>query len=280
VNRATVVRRVKELGDVLVLISNDDGIDSTGLHALVAAIAAVAEVVVVAPNRNWSAGGHQRTFDRPLRITDATLPDGTPAHACDGSPADCVAVALLGFLPRRPDLVVSGINRGANMGDDLIMSGTVAAAMAGVIAGVPGVAVSCDGDWNAAQWDFTAAARFAAALVADIARTGLAPDVLLNVNVPELPPEAITGVAVTRVGRRIYTDALVERTDPAGRRYYWIGGEAPGGHAEPGTDIAALADGQISVTPIHLDMTAHALLAEVGTRDWPAIVGATRGAGE
>lgn len=264
---------------VLVLISNDDGIDSTGLHALVAAVKEVAEVVVVAPNRNWSAGGHQRTFDRPLRIADATLPDGTAAHACDGSPADCVAVALLGFLPRTPDLVVSGINRGANMGDDIIMSGTVAAAMAGVIAGVPGVAISCAGDWNAAQWDFTASARFAKALVADIARIGLGTGVLLNVNVPELPAAEIAGVAMTRIGRRIYADKLVERTDPAGRRYYWIGGEPPGGHPEPGTDIAALAAGQISITPLHLDMTAHALIEEVGTRDWNAIIGAAQRGG-
>lgn len=256
---------------VLVLISNDDGIDSAGLHALVAAVKEVAEVVVLAPNRNWSAGSHQRTFDRPLRISDVHLPDGTPAHACDGTPADCVAVGLLGFLERRPDLVVSGINKGANMGDDIIMSGTVAAAMAGVIGGVPGVAVSLAGRWDTPEWEFTAAARFTAALVADIARTGVAPDLLLNVNVPDLPPGAITGVAVTRAGRRIYADALIERTDPAGRRYFWVGGEMPGGHAEPGTDIAAIEEGAISITPIHLDMTNHRLLEAVARRDWGAI---------
>lgn len=186
--------------NVLVLISNDDGIDSEGLHALVAAIKTVAEVIVLAPNRNWSAGSHQRTFDRPLRISDVHLPDGTPAHACDGTPADCVAIGLLGFLERRPDLVVSGINKGANMGDDIIMSGTVAAAMSGVIGGVPGVAVSLAGHWDAPQWDFTAAAQFAAALVADIARTGVEPDLLLNVNVPAVLPSAILGIAVTRAG--------------------------------------------------------------------------------
>lgn len=258
---------------MLVLISNDDGIDSVGLHALVTAIKGVAEVVVLAPNRNWSAGSHQRTFDRPLRISDVHLPDGTPAHACDGTPADCVAVGLLGFLPHRPDLVVSGINKGANMGDDIIMSGTVAAAMAGVISGVPGVAVSLAGPWDAPEWDFTAAAAFAAALVADIARTGVEPDVLLNVNVPDRPLTEIRGVEVTRAGRRIYADELIERRDPAGRRYYWIGGETPGGHAEPGTDITALEDGKISVTPIHLDMTNHRLIEHVAARDWQTIMG-------
>lgn len=256
---------------MLVLISNDDGIDSAGLHALVAAIKEVAEVVVLAPNRNWSAGSHQRTFDRPLRISDVRLPDGTPAHACDGTPADCVAVGLLGFLPRTPDLVVSGINKGANMGDDIIMSGTVAAAMAGVIGGVPGVAVSQAGRWDAPEWNFAAAARFAAALVADIGRTGVEPDLLLNVNVPDAPLAAIAGVAVTRAGRRIYADELIERVDPAGRRYYWVGGEMPGGHAEPGTDISAIGEGKISVTPIHLDMTNHRLLEEIARRDWQTI---------
>jgi len=256
---------------LLVLISNDDGIDSTGLHALVAAVKRVAEVVVLAPNRNWSAGSHQRTFDRPLRISDVHLPDGTPAHACDGTPADCVAVGLLGFLERRPDLVVSGINKGANMGDDIIMSGTVAAAMSGVIGGVPGVAVSLAARWDTPEWQFDVAARFVAALVADIARTGVESDLLLNVNVPDLPAEAINGVAVTRAGRRIYADELVERRDPSGRRYYWVGGEMPGGHAEPGTDIAAIGEGKISVTPIHLDMTNHRLLEEVATRDWQAV---------
>lgn len=258
---------------MLVLISNDDGIDSDGLHALVAAIKGVASVVVLAPNRNWSAGGHQRTFDRPLRIADVTLPDGTPAHACDGTPADCVAVGLLGFLPEKPDLVVSGINKGANMGDDIIMSGTVAAAMAGVIGGVPAVAVSQGGAWERPVWDFTAAAHFAARLVADLARTGIAPDTLLNVNIPDRSMGEIAGVAVTRIGRRIYADELIERADPAGRRYFWVGGEMPGGHAEPGTDIAALADGKISVTPIHLDMTNHGALDTVARRDWAAILG-------
>jgi 5'-nucleotidase len=261
----------REDTDVLVLISNDDGIDSTGLHALVAAIAQVAEVVVLAPNRNWSAGSHQRTFDRPLRISDVHLPDGTPAHACDGTPADCVAVGLLGFLPRRPDLVVSGINKGANMGDDIIMSGTVAAAMAGVIGGVPGVAISQAGRWDAPEWNFEVAARFAAALVADLGRTGVERDLLLNVNIPDVPRGAIAGVEVTRAGRRIYADELIERVDPAGRRYYWVGGEMPGAHTESGTDVTAVADGKISVTPIHLDMTNHRLLDEIARRDWRAI---------
>lgn len=247
---------------MLVLITNDDGVESKGLHALRAAVGRVAgvRVAVLAPNRDWSAVGHTKTMDRPLRVTEIALPDGSTAYASDGTPSDCVALAVLGLLGERPALVVSGINRGPNLGDDITYSGTVAAAMEAVVSGIPGIAVSfCD----RYTWEYRAAADFAAGLVARVIERGLAPDILLNVNVP---PGEVTGVEITRLGKRAYFDELIERTDPYGRKYYWIGGEEPGGQAEPGTDLAAVAAGCISVTPIHLDLTNHALMERL--RGW------------
>jgi 5'-nucleotidase len=172
-------------------------------------------------------------------------------------------LALLGILDEKPELVVSGINQGANLGYDLTYSGTVAAAMEAVIAGLPAVAVSLD---SYDRPDFEFSAQVTARVVAEVADRGLPSGVFLNVNVPCLPPEEIAGVAVTRLGRRVYRDHLVERRDPRGRPYYWIGGEPPSGHLDEGTDIWAVANGYVSVTPVHLDMTAHDLLPDL--RDW------------
>lgn len=249
-------------GGMLVLITNDDGVDSRGLHALRAAVAGVpgVRVAVLAPNRDWSAVGHTKTMDRSLRVTEITLPDGSPAFASDGTPSDCVALAVLGLLGERPALVVSGINRGANLGDDITYSGTVAAAMEAVVSGIPGIAISFG---DRASGAYEPAASFAAGLVGRVIERGLGPDILLNVNVPAGP---ISGVEVTRLGKRAYFDELVQRVDPYGRTYYWIGGEEPGGAAEPGTDLAAVAAGHISVTPIQLDLTNHPLMERV--RGW------------
>jgi 5'-nucleotidase len=254
--RRLVAAASRSRGTVLVLITNDDGVDSKGLHALRAAVARVPgiRVAVLAPNRDWTAAGHTKTMDRPLRVTEIELPDGGRAYASDGTPSDCVALAMLGFLGERPALVVSGINRGPNLGDDITYSGTVAAAMEAVVSGVPGIAVSFGDRYS---WEYDAAAAFAAGLVGRVIEEGLAPDILLNVNVP---PGRPAGVEVTRLGKRAYHDELIERIDPFGRKYYWIGGEEPGGQAEPGTDLAAVAAGRISVTPIHLDLTNHAWL--------------------
>lgn len=254
---------------MLVLVTNDDGVESTGLHALRAGVARVPgiRVAVLAPNRDWSAVGHTKTMDRPLRITQIELPDGSPAFASDGTPSDCVALAMLGFLGERPRLVVSGINRGPNLGDDITYSGTVAAAMEAVVSGVPGIAVSFTDRYSR---EYTAAADFAGGLVARAIERGLAPDILLNVNVP---PGRPAEVEVTRLGKRAYFDELVERVDPYGRKYYWIGGEEPGGHAEPGTDLAAIAAGRISVTPIHLDLTNHRLLDQLRGWDLATVLG-------
>ncbi len=246
----------------LILLTNDDGVDAPGLLALRQALAPLDNVEIIAPDRNWSAAGHAKTMHRPLRIRPRQLRDGSPAFACDGAPSDCVAVALLGFLKESPRLVVSGINPNANVGSDLTYSGTVAAAMEAALSGIPSIAVSLE--TNDEFDDYRAAAQYARRLAALVLKEGLPPDTLLNVNAPALPEAEIQGVCVTRTGKRIYNDELVERVDPRGHKYYWIGGDRPGGETElKGTDIWALANGYISITPIHMDMTNHDLIEKM-----------------
>jgi len=240
-----------------ILLTNDDGIDSEGLLALRGALSALAETIVIAPDHNWSAAGHTKTMHKPLRVTRVKMRDGQEGYACDGTPSDCVAMGMLGLAGEPPSLVVSGINKGANLGGDVTYSGTVAAAMEGVINGIPGIAISLA---SRHEWDFSVAAGFAARLTSQLIEQGMDREVLLNVNVPSLPREQVKGVLVTRLGKRIYRDKLIERQDPFGRSYYWIGGEEPSGHAEEGTDIWALANGYVSVTPIQMDLTDYALL--------------------
>ena len=247
-------------GNPHILVTNDDGVDAPGLLALKQALEKIGQVTVFAPEHNWSAAGHTKTMHKPLRVNQVKLADGTLAYASSGAPSDCVALAVLGLLPRRPDLVVSGINQGANLGHDITYSGTVAAAMEGVISGIPAIAVSLD---SYESQDFACAAEFAARLAAHVLARGLPPNTLLNVNVPAVPREEIAGVLVTRLGKRVYRDVLVERKDPRGRNYYWIGGEPPVGVPEEGTDIWALAHNYISVTPLHLDMTDYRLIEEL-----------------
>jgi 5'-nucleotidase len=243
-----------------ILLTNDDGVDAPGLLALGQALAAVGRVEIIAPQRNWSAAGHTKTMHKPLRIQRTALRDGTPAHTCSGSPSDCAAVAILGFLDERPALIVSGINPTSNVGYDITYSGTIAAAMEGAISGVPAFAVSLDLS-EGGEADFSTAAEFAVELARKVIKEGLPPDTFLNVNIPAGPLEDIRGVKITRGGKRIYRDRLIERVDPRGGKYYWIGGEAPTGEAElEGTDVWALANRFISITPIHMDMTSHALI--------------------
>lgn len=252
-----------------ILLTNDDGIHHPGLLALKNALTAVGEVVIMAPDHNWSAAGHTKTMHKPLRVKAVTLSDGTPAHATTGAPSDCVALVVLGILgPRLPDLVVSGINQGANVGQDITYSGTVAAAMEGVISGIPAIAVSLD---SFDAQDFAYAAQMGANVARLVLQHDLPPYTLLNVNVPARSAEEIAGVRVTRLGRRVYRDLLIERLDPRGRPYYWIGGEPPGGAVdETGTDIWALAQGYVSITPLRMDMTEYTLLSEVESwlTDW------------
>jgi len=248
----------------LILLTNDDGINAPGLFALKRAMETVGEVVVFAPDHNWSAAGHGKTMHKPLRVYDAKLADGSPALITNGGPADCVALAVLGIVPQQPDLVMSGINLGANVAQDMTYSGTVAAAMEGLISGIPAVAISLATRQDSAT-DFACAARFAAILARKVLESGCK-HLLLNVNVPSPPHNEIAGVEITRLGRRIYHDVLVKRQDPRGHKYYWIGGEPPTGVIEDGTDIGALAANKISVTPLQLDLTAHHVLDEL--RSW------------
>ncbi len=253
-------------GDKHILVTNDDGIDADALAPLAIALGAVGTVEIIVPERNWSGASHSITLFRPLRVRATKLRNGHPAYMTDGSPTDCVRLATLGFLRHRPDLVVSGINRGANMGDDITYSGTVAAAMEGLLSNIPSIAISIGAFGG--DVDYGPAASFTALLARNILATGLHPDSLLNVNVPALPRERIAGVQVTRLGKRNYRDQLVERLDPYGTPYYWVGGPAVSGDAEDGTDVAAMRDGKISVTPITLDLTHHELIDELAAWDW------------
>lgn len=245
-----------------ILITNDDGHQAPALVALAHALRAVGEVVVFAPDHNWSAAGHTKTMHKPLRVTPAALADGTPFFVTTGTPSDCVGLALLGILPEWPHLVVSGINQGANLGHDVTYSGTLAAAMEATVYGIPAIAASQD-----LQEERAGDLDFAAEIVAELARRvlveGLPANSFLNVNFPALPRAQVRGIQVTRLGQRVYRDVLIRREDPKGRPYYWIGGDPPAGEPAPGTDIGALAAGYISVTPLNLDMTDQAQLARL-----------------
>jgi 5'-nucleotidase len=237
--------------------------------ALVQAVRPFGQVSVLAPDRNWSGHGHVKTLNRPLRITQVTLSDGTPAHASDGAPSDCVALALLGFIPEKIDLVVSGINPMANLGHDVTYSGTVTAVMESIIWGVPGVAFSLDGAASPPdQHNYDTAARVARMIVRSVLQHGLPHGVFLNANIPNLPAEQIKGIQLTRQGLRVYRDRLDRRQDPRGVDYFWIGGEIPGGVPEEGTDVGAVADGFISVTPLQLDLTANNAFPDLVKLGW------------
>jgi 5'-nucleotidase len=256
-----------------ILCTNDDGVQAPGLLAMVQALQPLGKISVLAPDHNWSASGHAKTLHRPLRVKEVLLSDGSHALESDGAPSDCVALALLGLIPDPIDLVMSGINPHANVGHDLTYSGTVTAAMESVISGVPGIAVSLDGPEDGSPPDYTHSAQVARFVAEMVQRKGLPPGVLLNVNVPDLKLREMKGFLITRQGLRIYRDSLVARQDPRGRPYYWIGGDNPTGVAEEGTDIGALAGGFVSITPIHLDMTAYQFHESFSQWDWPDLTG-------
>jgi 5'-nucleotidase len=255
-----------------ILVTNDDGVNAPGLLALTQAMQPLGQVSVLAPDRNWSASGHVKTLHRPLRASKTQLADGTPALATDGAPSDCVALAVLGLLPEPVDLIVSGINPYANVGHDVTYSGTVTAAMEGAIWGLPSLAFSIDTRENGASlYYYDTAAAIAARVVEVVKKKGLPSNVFLNVNIPNLPASEDEGTIVTRLGLRIYRDVLVSREDPRGKPYYWIGGEAPTGVPEEGTDIGALAANKVSICPIQLDLTAHRCLETIRGWDWTQV---------
>jgi 5'-nucleotidase len=240
----------------VVVLTNDDGVHAPGLAALERALAELGDVYVVAPEREQSTCGHALTLHRPLRPHRL----GERRFAVNGTPADCVNLSVLGFLPAPPVLVVSGVNHGTNLGDDVTYSGTVAAAMEGTLLGVPSIAVSLvDGG------DFDVAARVACLIAMRVLVTGLPAKTLLNINVPAQPPR---GIRLTRLGHRVYLDKIVEQADPRGRSHYWIGGGEAKWDALDGTDMGAVHEGYVSLTPLHLDLTNHRAMMELG--DWPA----------
>jgi 5'-nucleotidase len=246
-----------------ILISNDDGIHAPGLIELVKALNGLGEIWVVAPDREQSAVGHSITMSDPIRLYPLKLNLADHAFAISGTPADCVKLALTELMPGRPDLVVSGINRGENTGISVIYSGTVSAATEGTINGIPSLAVSLD---SFTSTDYEYAGRVARRFAEMTLEYGLPDGTLLNINVPSLPMEEIKGVRVVRQGRARFQETFLERDDPRGRRYYWMDGDKVA-HTETDTDGAALKEGYIAVTPIHLDLTHHAFIKQM--EKWP-----------
>jgi 5'-nucleotidase len=246
-----------------ILITNDDGIHSEGLLALKTSLQEFGKVVIVAPDRPRSASGHSITLHKPLRIEKIRLSDGDFGYSSNGTPSDCISLGVLDVVGGPVDLVVSGINHGPNLGWDLTYSGTVSAAMEGIVMGIPSLAVSVA---SYKDIDYSFAAEFSAFLARKLVEHTLPPSVLLNVNVPGVPVDQIKGIEVTRQGKRHYAGRLEKRIDPMGRAYYWLGGDEPLDELEEGTDVKAITDGRVSVTPVHLDLTGYAALDLV--RDW------------
>jgi len=242
-----------------ILVTNDDGIQAPELAVLAAALGEVGDVWVYAPDRQQSAVGHGVSLHRPLRVTKVK----DQWFMVDGTPTDCVMLAVRALLGGRPDLVVSGINPGANLGDDVTYSGTVAGAYEGMLLGLPAIAVS---DVSYSPEHFETAAVFAKKLASHVLQHGLPPNVMLNVNVPDIPYDQIAGVAVTKMGRRDYKDEIVERVDPRGAVYYWIGGAEPSHFAEPGTDFDAIAQKKISITPLGRNLTDYSAIEPLARR--------------
>jgi 5'-nucleotidase len=250
-----------------ILLTNDDGIFAPGILAAKAALDEVGEVIVIAPERQRSAAGHAITLHKPLRLVPTVLPDGSTGYAGSGTPTDCVTLGYEIVMDSRCDLVVSGINAGANLGWDLTYSGTVSAAIEGAVLGLPAFAISLvTENGGPVPPDFGPAARFCARLARRLVEAPLPPATLLNVNVPHCAEAEQRGVAVTHQGRREYIDRIVSREDPSGRPYYWLSGSLREEVPDPGSDVHAVLENRISVTPVHLDMTAYSLMEAV--RSW------------
>ena len=273
--------------EVRILLTNDDGIGAQGLQALRRELRKIDVVIldVIAPDSNRSASARSITVRSPLSIQEIKFDDGDLGHATDGTPVDCVRFSSVGLLGGKPDVIVSGINHGVNLGDDVTYSGTVAAALEGVVLGIPAIAVSQQsveqemGYEPQRQYDFDVAARFTARVVADLVDHPMPEGTLLNVNVPGVEP---AGVEVVKLGRRLYRDELrqVETDIQDGRRRYRFYGYEPGVHDQPDTDIGAIAGGRIAVTPLHLDLTHHVGIEGMRQRDFERVLAASSEAGD
>jgi 5'-nucleotidase len=252
---------------LLILVSNDDGVAARGLQALVRELEMLGRTVVVAPDRERSAVGHSLTLHKPLRIQ----PVRKDVYSVNGTPTDCITLAVNTILQERPTLLVSGINRGGNLGDNITYSGTVSAAMEGTLLGIPSMSVSLTGGGS---FHYKTAAEVTLAIARQVIRHSLPPETFLNINVPNLPENRIQGIRVTRMGKRVFKDPVVEKRDPKGRTYYWIAGEEV--VEEPGkdSDYEAIKEHYVSVTPIHLDLTHYEVLPKIkkllqnGAQEW------------
>jgi len=238
---------------VKILLSNDDGFRAEGLQRLADAIRDLAQIVIVAPDRDRSGASNSLTLDAPLRVGQA----GDGVYYVNGTPTDCVHVAITGLLDEEPDMVISGINDGANLGDDVLYSGTVAAAMEGRFLGLPAVAISLAA---AGSGHLESAARVARQLVQQLQVSPLPSSTILNVNVPDLPYDELNGYRATRLGHRHRAEPVVRDEDPKGRPIYWVGPAGPEQDGGPGTDFFAIGEGYVSVTPMQIDLTRHAEL--------------------
>ncbi len=239
-----------------ILVSNDDGIHSEGLIALARALESVGDVFIVAPDRERSAVSHSLTLHRPLRVNKIS----SNVISIDGTPTDCINLSLHGILPVRPDLIVSGINFGANLGDDITYSGTVSAAMEGTLFGLPSFAISlaCEDDAK-----FETASKIAVKVAGLILKNGLPKDTLLNINVPYVAEKDIKGIKFTKQGKKTYSGAIVEKVDPRGKKYYWVGGSKIDIPHEEDTDLMAVYENYVSITPLHLDLTNYSSFKEL-----------------
>jgi 5'-nucleotidase len=247
-----------------ILISNDDGIHSSGIKSLAEAVSREHEVYVVAPDRERSATGHSLTLHRPLRLDEVTHLAGVEiAYSTDGTPSDCVKIAIGAILKEPPEIVLSGINHGPNMGSDVLYSGTVSAAMEGAIYNIPSIAISL-ADHKAV--DFNSAAVFITKFLKTITQIKFPDRTLLNINIPPLPLEEIAGIEITELGVRPYNDYFVKRVDPRGRTYYWLAGEAVEENELPGTDVYAVRNNMVSITPVTVHMTNKSMLPEL--KNW------------
>lgn len=240
-----------------ILVSNDDGINSEGLDSLAISLRELGEVVVVAPDRDQSAASHSLSLHRPLRIERIS----ESIYSVDGTPTDCINLAVNGLLKdERPDLIVSGINKAANLGDDITYSGTVSAAIEGTLLKIPSMAISLDAKEN---FKFETAKHYAQIISKYVLENGLPDDTLLNINVPNLDLGKVKGIKVTKQGKRLYDEAVVEKTDPRGKEYYWIGGNELGYVDIKNSDIVSVIEGYVSVTPIKLDLTDYNYLSRL-----------------
>ncbi|MDZ7859929.1 MAG: 5'/3'-nucleotidase SurE [Candidatus Krumholzibacteriota bacterium] len=247
--------------NINILVTNDDGIRASGLRALVDILSSIGNVIVIAPEVERSASSHSITLNKPLRVHEY----GNSWFSVTGSPADCVIMAVYGIMDSKPDIVVSGINHGPNMGEDVIYSGTVAAAIEGYILGINSIAISVTSRKNR---DFTVASSVSGMLVRKMIQKTIDDKLLLNVNIPYIGEDKFKGIKITSLGSRVYNDMIIAKKDPRGDNYYWIGGGKPGWRDEDKTDFQAVKSGFVSVTPISISMTDKERIPELESWDW------------